>query len=139
MQLIIRLSECSFGIVRNSPHSHSRVLIAAVNKSTINPELHFFNNCFGNEFSEGKLYCYNDPRLTCKRLQYTWSTVLYNWCSYSTKYICTCTFSVHMLKIWTYYLLLCVCMFLLAIKVLKSSEVHLANIKNPTFTIFYAI
>ena len=32
----------------------NRVLIAAVNKSTTNPELHFFNNCFGDEFSERK-------------------------------------------------------------------------------------
>ena len=29
-----------------------RVLVAAVDKSTTNPELHFFNNCFGDGFDE---------------------------------------------------------------------------------------
>lgn len=31
-----------------------RVLISAVNKKTTPPTLHFFNNCFDNEFSNGK-------------------------------------------------------------------------------------
>lgn len=30
-----------------------RVLVAAVDKSTTNPELRFFNNCFGDGFDEG--------------------------------------------------------------------------------------
>ena len=34
--------------------SHCRVLVAAVDKSTTNPELRFFNNCFGDGFDEGK-------------------------------------------------------------------------------------
>jgi len=29
----------------------SRVLVAAVNKKTAPPQLHFFNNCFDDEFS----------------------------------------------------------------------------------------
>ena len=32
-----------------------RVLVSAVNKKTSLPELHFFNNCFGDEFSNGEL------------------------------------------------------------------------------------
>ena len=36
-----------------------RVLVAAVNKSTTNPELHFFNNCFEDDFSDGKSYYHN--------------------------------------------------------------------------------
>jgi len=33
----------------------NRVLIAAVNKSSINPKLHFFNNCFGDDYSKRML------------------------------------------------------------------------------------
>ena len=44
-----------------------RVLIAAVNKQTTTPMLHFFNNCFSDEFSERKLmmqkYSKLDPTL----------------------------------------------------------------------------
>ncbi len=32
-------------------HAHSRVIITAVYKKTTMPELHFFNNCFQDEFS----------------------------------------------------------------------------------------
>ena len=38
-----------------------RVLISAVSKKTTPPTLHFFNNCFDDEYSDGKctnvLYC----------------------------------------------------------------------------------
>ena len=33
-----------------------RVLIAAVNKATTNLEVHFFNNCFGDDFTDCKQY-----------------------------------------------------------------------------------
>ena len=29
--------------------------MAAVDKSTTNPELRFFNNCFGDEFGDGEV------------------------------------------------------------------------------------
>lgn len=32
-----------------------RVLIAAVNKATTNLELHFFNNCFNDDYTDCKL------------------------------------------------------------------------------------
>jgi len=37
----------------------NRVLIAAVNKSSINPKLHFFNNCFGDDYSKRMLNVLN--------------------------------------------------------------------------------
>ena len=33
----------------------NRVLVPAVNKKTLHLKIHFFNNCFDNEFSEGWL------------------------------------------------------------------------------------
>ena len=32
-----------------------RVLISAVSKATTKPKLHFFNNCFGDEYMDRKL------------------------------------------------------------------------------------
>ena len=41
-----------------------RVLISAVNKATTKPKLHFFNNCFGDEYMDRKSI-YNNNEFLC--------------------------------------------------------------------------